>query len=193
MNKRVLLILLGVLIVSLGYGQSHPTSYKLSGFEVVFVNSETFHVEYDQSIEVERTFENGILSVFIIDQTGRIPKGKIVIHTNKIDSLYLHNCTIEGKIPSSEVFSLEMYSSIGSIDLNGAKVVFNINAASKLSVRGKTDVLICNVGAASSVDAARFVAEEGEVCVVGYSSLIVNMKKYKDKGKGSFKNVYSPN
>jgi hypothetical protein len=37
------------------------------------------------------------------------------------------------------------------------------------------------------------VAEEGEVCVVGYSSLIVNMKKYKDKGKGSFKNVYSPN
>lgn len=190
--KKVILFISCILYSFLSiYGQDNPTSFSLSGFKVSIVKSDQFSVEYDRSIGVNETLKGGALSLAVNDQSGRVPKGEVVIYTNRVDSLSLHNCSIDGNLSFDELY-LEMNSSFGHLTLNVPKTAFVINAGSQLSLSGTSDCATFSVGAAASVDARQLVVQNGSVDVTGHASLSVNIKNEIDKsvGSGHYTNKY---
>lgn len=155
-----------------------PTYFDLSGYEVIIIPSDVFRIERDLSIETEQKVKRDTLCLNVIDQTGPIPKSKVTIYAPRIHGLNLHNCKFDCVMPADvERFTLYLASATGRLSVNSVHFKCNAGAGAILQLEGTANNAVFEVGAAAQVNARGMKVKEGNVHVIGYSSLSTSIGK----------------
>ncbi|MGE0078161.1 MAG: DUF2807 domain-containing protein [Bacteroidales bacterium] len=170
------------------------TKFYFSGYRVKLITSEVFDIKMsDANIQFTKEFKDGILSISVIDQTGRVPKDEIILYAKNIEYMYLHNCQLVMSEPIvADSMNFYCGSSHGELKIVANSLLVNVGGGSHVKLSGKTNIFNCEVGAGSSLEASELFAEEGNVDAIGYSMARINMKEvlHLKKENATVENVY---
>lgn len=178
MKKRILLVGLAVSSCLFSFGQEKFTRFHFSGYEVVIVPSETFSMDVKNPKLGTQKADGNSFRLEIIDQKGRMPKDTVIIHTNKIDFLYLHNSVlVMDDCLVTDSLKLSALSSSGSVNVKSDYLKINLAAGSGIKASGEAKCFVGNIRAASHLNAKSLVVDNAEIEAVAHSTVTVNAKK----------------
>lgn len=174
------LFYIGLFIISLFsiQAQSNFSKISLSGFRVNLIPSEVFSIQLEDSLGIEKILENDVLEITVLDQRGRVPKGNITIFFVDLKQLSLHNCQLAMEAPIViDSLSLITASSFGTLKIKSNYLSVNIAAGSRIDIEGETKYYDCAVGAGSTLQSSKLLADKAAVNAMGYSNLVLNAKE----------------
>lgn len=193
-KKHFLCILVAVVMGSTLYAQEAYDRISLSGYKVILIPSENFKIEMsDAGIPYDREVKDGVLSIRVSDQTGRVPKDVILLYVNNLTSLRLHNSElVMSQVMQVDSLQVITASSHGHLRVNAVFLSVNVAAGSSFGAEGTVENLSCAAGAGSSFDGSKLEAKRGWVDIMGYSSAVVNIQEMLNQKveNGNLKNVY---
>lgn len=178
MKRNLILLGFAILFCSSLFAQDKYTKMSFSGYQVVIIPSETFSIEVKNPKLGTQKIEGNSFRLEITDQRGRVPKDTVVIHTDKIDYLYLHNSELKvSECFVTDSLKLSAVSSFGSMNVKADCLKISLAAGSQLQVKGEAKLFVGNIGAGSQLDAKSLKANVAEIDAVGHSVVSINAEK----------------
>lgn len=191
--KRFFYLCIAVFFVTVSFAQQRFNNFHFSGYKVIVIPSEVFAIDIKNPTLSLKKISGKSFRLEIIDQKGRMPKDTVIIYTNRMDVIYLHNSQLvfKGNLVTDSI-RISATSSFGEIDISSKKLSINLSAGSRFKAKGKTDNLNCNIKAASTLDSRKLNSDKAELCVKN-GSLTVNTKEIihlEKDNESSFFNAY---
>lgn len=177
--KRVFIFICFVLSLCLSLSaQEKITNLHISGYKVVIIPSKTFSMDIKHPQLSKKEIKGNSLRLDLIDKTGKMPKDTVIIHTDKIKTLYLHNCELEvNECFVTDSLELKCLSSVGSLNIKSDYLKINLAAGCRFQARGATKYFVANIRAASQLDAKSLLSDVAEIEATAHSILSVNAKE----------------
>lgn len=140
MKKSFILILFTIAINFIGNTQEKIKYFRLSGYKVVFIPSDTFFIKIGHP-ELGNIKKNGdIFSLTLKDPQGKMPKDTVWIYTDQVQGIHLNFSEIAiDKTIDIDSLSISTSSSHGFIHVKANYLKVSAKAGSHLSIKGQAN------------------------------------------------------
>lgn len=178
MKRNLILLSFAIMLCSSLFAQEKYTRLSFSGYQVIIIPSETFSIDIKNPLLGTREAKDKSLTLEITDQRGRVPKDTVIIHTDKIDYLYLHNSKLElNDHFVTDSLKFVAVSSFGNVNVKANYLNIDLSAGSQFQIEGEATFFVGDIGAGSYLDAKSLVSDTAEIDAVGHSVVTINAKK----------------
>jgi len=174
------------------HAQDHFTQFHFSGLEVVIRQADTFSYKLAHPDRCRIRTEHGWLVIEVKNLKGKKPKSKIELYVTDVENLCVQNGTLSAPDTLNvEFLELEMVAASGEATLNAHYLHVNLDDGSRLTVEGNCDLVNLNARGATTLDAGKLSAEEGEAHVreEAQATACIQRVRYLFTDKGTFRNL----